>query len=571
MAQHSSAPNTIVTLVIIPLIVYLVCFYLLTFPQLHQFSTHYFTDEGDGLGNIWNLWWTNKAVTELHQSPWHTTFLYYPYGTSLLPHTLNPFNGVMAIILMRFLTQVQVHNFIVIFTFVASGLTAFFLAREFTKSFVACLLAGFIFTFSEYHFSHAQGHLNLLSIEWVPLFMLCWYRLITNPRVVTAVLAAGTLFLVLLCDYYYFLYCVLGGVLIFIWQWARSKDWLLFFRSHPSMNEAGADNRSRLQQANLPLSTAAAPIYPRALGAFVLLTLMTAGPLVLSLLMLLLRDPPSGAHDPAAFSLDLAGLFIPGHHWRFSELTSFYWSGLNDRVEKSVHLGFAVFFMLVYAWIRRKHLHEAVGLWFLIFIVFAVLALGPTIHLSGHEFGFPLMPYTVLTKLIPGMSLGGMPVRMVSMAILAASILAAVGFAELLRRKRSPAIVAIFLVVLVFEYLPGPIPARENPLPDFVRELKKLPEGAIYDVRSSKFHALYYQTIHQRPMAFGYISRVSSSVEAKTSELRRTFESGDYDKLYREYGFRYLILPRDMNLVAALGPPLYQDNDAQIYDLSRRE
>src|SRR5215470_5834557 len=117
LAQQSSAPKTITSsleLVIIPLLVYLVCFYLLTFPQLHQFSTRYFTDEGDGLGNIWNLWWTNKAITELHQSPWHTTFLYYPYGTSLLPHTLNPFNGLLAIIPLRLMSQVQAHNFVVV-------------------------------------------------------------------------------------------------------------------------------------------------------------------------------------------------------------------------------------------------------------------------------------------------------------------------------------------------------------------------------------------------------------------------------------------------------------------------
>lgn len=553
MAQQSGALKTIagsVELVVIPLIIYLVCFYLLTFPQLHQFSTHYLTDEGDGLSNIWNLWWTNKAITELHQSPWHTMFLYHPYGTSLLPHTLNPFNGVIAIILMRFTSQVQVHNFIVVFTFVTSGLTAFFLAREFTKSFPACLLAGFIFTFSEYHFAHAQAHLNLISMEWIPLFMLCWYRLIKTPRVVTGVFSAGALFLVLLCDYYYFLYCVIGGFLIFIWHWIRSRDWLFFLRSN----------------------------YPRALGAFLFVTLISSGPLVISLLILLVRDLPLGAHDPASFSLDLLGLFIPGRYWRFSELTSFYWAGLNDQVEKSVHIGFAVFFVLVYVWIRRKDLHEAVGLWFLIFIVFAILALGPTIHIGGHQIAFPLTPYTVLVKLIPGMSLGGMPVRMVVMAILATSVLAAVGFADLLRRGRSSArsiaVVALVLVVLAFEYLPGSLPARENPLPDFVRELKKLPEGAVYDVRSSKFHALYYQTVHQRPMAFGYISRTTRSVDAKSTELRQVFEMGDYEKLYREYGFRYLILPRDMNLVAALGAPMYQDNDAQIYDLSntrRRE
>jgi hypothetical protein len=234
-----------------------------------------------------------------------------------------------------------------------------------------------------------------------------------------------------------------------------------------------------------------------------------------------------------------------------------------------------VLVVLLYVWIKRKKLHEAVGLWFLVFIVFALLALGPTLHVGGHEIRFPLMPYTVVAKVIPGMSLGGMPIRMVSMAILAASVLAAIGFAALLRReRRSVVLVVILLVVLVFEYLPGPIPARENPLPDFVRELKKLPDGAIYDVRSSKFHALYYQTVHQRPMAFGYIARVSGCVDAKSRELRGVFERGVYERLYREYGFRYLILPRDMNLVAALGSPLYQDNDAQIYDLSnthRRE
>jgi len=545
MAQQPGAPKTIagpVQLVVIPSLVYLVCFYLLTFPQLHQFSTHFFTDEGDGLGNIWNLWWTNKAITELHQSPWHTTFLYYPYGTSLLPHTLNPFNGIVAMILIRFMSQVQAHNFIVVFTFVASGVTAFFLAREFTKSFPACLIAGFIFTFSEYHFAHAQGHLNLLSMEWVPLFMLCWYRLITKPRVITGVVSAAILFLVLLCDYYYFLYCVIGGLLIFIWHWMRSRDWLFFLRSN----------------------------YPRALGAFLLVTLITAGPLVFSLLMLMVRDPPLGAHDPASYSLDLLGLFIPGRYWRFSELTSFYWAGLNDQVEKSVHLGFAVFFVLVYVWIKRKYLHEAVRLWFFVFLVFVALAVGPAIHIGGHEIDFPLTPYIVFEKLIPGMSLGGTPVRMVSMAILAASVLAGVGFAELLRRGRwsAGALAAILLVVLVFEYLPGPLPARENPLPDFVRELKKLPDGAVYDVRSSKFHALYYQTIHQRPMAFGYISRPTRSVDVKSRGLRQVFEMGDYEKLYRDYGFRYLIVPHEINLVAALGTPLYQDNDAQIYDLS---
>jgi hypothetical protein len=42
----------------------------------------------------------------------------------------------------------------------------------------------------------------------------------------------------------------------------------------------------------------------------------------------------------------------------------------------------------------------------------------------------------------------------------------------------------------------------------------------------------------------------------------------EYEKLYREYGFRYLILPSSMELVPTLGSPVYQDTDAEIYDLS---
>src|SRR5581483_438647 len=102
----------------IPLLFYFVFFCLFTWPWIIHFNNHFFIDQGDGFQNVWNMWWVNESVTKLHQLPWHTTMLHYPYGTTLLGQTMNPFNGFMAIFLLKFMSLVQAFNFMVIFSFV---------------------------------------------------------------------------------------------------------------------------------------------------------------------------------------------------------------------------------------------------------------------------------------------------------------------------------------------------------------------------------------------------------------------------------------------------------------------
>jgi len=98
---------------VLPILIYFVIFCILTFPLISKFHTHFFADQGDGLLNVWNLWWINKAVTELNQNPWHTTYLHYPNGTTLLGQTLNPFNGFIGIALLRLFTLIETHNLVV--------------------------------------------------------------------------------------------------------------------------------------------------------------------------------------------------------------------------------------------------------------------------------------------------------------------------------------------------------------------------------------------------------------------------------------------------------------------------
>jgi hypothetical protein len=168
---------------------YLAFFFILTYPTVKVFASHYYADGGDGSLNIWNFWWINKAVTVLHQSPWHTNYLHYPYGMSLFCHNLTPFNGFVGILLAEFMTPVPVYNVMLTFGFVVGGLTAFLLAYHLTRSYGGSLVAGFIFTFSSYHFAHAQGHLAMVSPEWIPLFLLLWLKLLETPTVRLAVSA----------------------------------------------------------------------------------------------------------------------------------------------------------------------------------------------------------------------------------------------------------------------------------------------------------------------------------------------------------------------------------------------
>jgi hypothetical protein len=190
----TSSLGRVWTVVLCPLLVYCLVFTVFTFPVIKLFSSHFFADTRDGLQNVWNIWWVNKSVTELHQLPWHTHLLHYPYGISLLPQTLNPFNGFMAIPLLRIMSLEQVYNLIVIFSFIVGGLTAFLLAYRFTAAYWPSIVAGFIFTFSNFHFAHAQGHLQLVSLEWIPLFVLLWYSLLETPRIWTGVGASAALF-----------------------------------------------------------------------------------------------------------------------------------------------------------------------------------------------------------------------------------------------------------------------------------------------------------------------------------------------------------------------------------------
>lgn len=525
----------------IPLLIYFIVFCILTWPWITHFGNYYFTDTGDGLQNVWNMWWINKAVTQLQELPWYTGYLHFPFGVTLIGQTLNPFNGFAGIVLQQFMSLNQAYNVMVIFSFIMGGTTAFWLAYYFSKSYVPSLVGGAVFTFSSYHMAHASGHMQLVSLEWMPLFILLWWMFVKKPSYWLAVGSSVSLLLVLLCDYYYFLYCLMTAVGIVGYLWYRKEI---------------PDLRSR--KTWLPIIT------------FLGVSLLIIAPLPLALLRANATTEFLGSHPARMFSTDVLTPFLNGGMWYFNSLTEWYWRYIPGNIfETTVYFGVSVLIVLVISLFIRKKLVRDLIFWQVLIVAFGILSLGPRLMVRGHTIERLPMPYVIMERVVPGMKLSGMPIRMMVMVTLGSAVIVALVLARLkLSTTKGRLILAAFVVVFLFEMFPRPLPLTSAAYPQYVVVLKSLPAtgGTLDEAATSEPYQLFNQTQHEQPIAFGYVSRLPKEVQQKEFPIFAYNQENKFDRLCKEFRIRYYTTPttkpRDTGF-----PIIYQDDTAIIYDL----
>jgi hypothetical protein len=525
--------------VTLPPTIYFAAFCLYTWPWIAHPQSEFFTDTGDGYQNVWNMWWVNHAMTVLHQSPWHTNMLHYPYGTSLLGQTLNPFNGFVAIVLLRFMPLIVAFNVMVVFSFVATGVSGFWLCRYFSHRDISAIIGGFLVTFSSYHLAKALGLMQLVSMEWVPLFILAWWQLLTAPRRRWIVLTPLSLLLVLLCDYYYFLFSLVAAAAIAIHLWRR--------------REVGV----RWRQAAVA-STAAA-----------VLTL----PLPAALVWSNLRDPMQGGH--VSYSSDILALFVDGGHWRFHSLSSwFYGNGPPgpDVSETTIYLSVTVIGLIAAAVVLRDRAGPHTRFWLWFAAVAALLSLGPFLVVDRHDTGIPLL-FDLIRIAIPPIDYNLEPERIAVMTSIAAAVLASsiLSKMDLRHRKGHRILIGLVCVGALLELWPSPPPSAPVSRPAYVAVLSRLPAGAVIDdaaVRGGQIDKslqLYDQVLDGKPVAFGYISRTPTSVAKADAALQVAIAQHRYAELCQRYHFTYLTTPAGNPLPSLR--PIYDDGQAIIYAL----
>ena len=136
----------------------------------------------------WDLWWVRHAVFDLHVSPLYTNFIAYPFTSPLAGHTLALLWGLVSAPFQVALGLIPAFNGIIIFSFVTAAVLTYLFARRHVKHHSVALLAGLIFAFTPAMIRRASiGHLDKISIFWLPLALLLWDKVAESRRWMWAV------------------------------------------------------------------------------------------------------------------------------------------------------------------------------------------------------------------------------------------------------------------------------------------------------------------------------------------------------------------------------------------------
>ncbi len=179
---------------------------LFTYPVAFNMKTSFYGYPGDPFGAIWYLWWLKYSIFQLNISPLFSPMvgapngIYLPYFTPIVPLLSIPFTLLF--------DEVFSYNFLILLSFVLSGLGMYSLTYYLIKNKYASLVSSIIFAFSPYHIAHAMDHLGLAHTQWIPFCILYMLKLDRERSYKNAVIFGVFLILAIFSDPHYALFTV---------------------------------------------------------------------------------------------------------------------------------------------------------------------------------------------------------------------------------------------------------------------------------------------------------------------------------------------------------------------------
>jgi hypothetical protein len=454
-----------------------------TYPVLPNLFSHKIGLGGDNEQYIWNLWWARHSIVELGKNPFYTDYLLHPYESGLAFHTYTFLNGLLSIPLQYLMDVSAINNLFVYLAAVLRGLGAYLLAHHALGNRAAAFMCGFIFMLGV---PFLTG--NLAQAQWMPLYLFFLLKSLDTEKgyVRYAVPAGVMLALNFNSAYYYFIFMLMMTALITCVRLLSRRAG--FIGDLKRLLIAGA----------------------------------TATPLVLPLLYYALSDIASGNvqrfPEPNAnfYVADLIGFITPGPQNPILGGLSLVGRFTGDGTSVS-YLGFSAMALAALGFIGYRSRDRRVWYWALGFVFFAVLSLGPRPHVLGKAYGI-MLPYELFNHL-PVLKQMRVPIRFHVPAMLSLSMLAAYGAAHLLRTGRRRLLIAA-LALTALEFMPPGLEMHDASVPEFYRELSRdsgaeavlevpfmVRDGFGY-LGSDNAVSMYYQTVHQKKLLGGYLSRI---------------------------------------------------------------
>jgi hypothetical protein len=619
---------------------------LLTWPLAAHLATHL---PGTGLDDnamfLWNFWWVRQALADPAAGVFATDAVFHPGGVSLVLHSYSLLNAYAGATVFAALTLPTALNLTVIVACTLNGFSACLLARRHTGQWRAAIVAGTFFAACPVFTVHLFGHFNYYTAWPLVSFVLAWLHAIERPSWLSMSAAGVLLALVAYGDYYYFVYALVfaaltlagrtveldlvpirrawtrvdtavlalallataltiivkvtgGGVwhvgplavsmrtgtnvsalataLVLWWLWRRRR-WTVTARW------GVADARPLLIGAVTMSAIAALLMAPILVHAY---ELVRAGQYVTQ--SYVWRSAPGGV-DAASI---VAG--NPFNPWWGAAVRRLYAATRMDTFNDPLWFGIVPLVLLLTArhWMTLRSTRR----WLIVTAAFLVWALGPFLTIFGFDTGLPLPE--ILLRYVPIVSNARIPAHAAVMVCLGVAVLLASAMASSPALRSNRAFGGVLALILV-DLCAAPFPLTRLDRPPLYARLAVMPPGAVLDVPAGirdgfgavgVFDAsvLYFQTLHGKPIATGYVARLPPAVRQRyaASPVMQTLfhlSSGDVsaptidpiqarESLVRDWQVRYIVVhaptatPAVRRFVESLGgAPIDGDERRTLY------
>ena len=526
-------------------------------PSFVSHLSDHLIEGGDSFINSWILAWNAHALATPDVSIWDAP-IFHPAKTSLA-FSETMFGNLWLTLPIQYLTDnsILAANSLLFVSFVLGMYCVFLLVYDVTKDYGSGIIAGLVFSFNPYRWSHG-GHLQLLPIFWSALALLFANRFFkTNQK--------KPFFLMLACiwiQYYTSVY--LGTMLLTL---------IFFLFIVHIFGERDKSNRWLYFTSRGMLGMFAVG------GVISILVLLPLG--VPYLKTADIWGAVRSLDDNAGNSSEIFSFFVsPG--WAFANYRTFasYFSGTVRSGEGAVFLGVTPWLLIGYSLItykRRKNLYPADQLvilrryiWAAMFM--AILTLGPYLIFLNHTTKFPL-PYQLFYYTIPGAKAIRVPARFAQFFLLCMMVAGGVAIAFLSNRWKAWArpirlsMIAAFALLLYWDYMVTDtkgVPAEmKNEFPPVYQYLAETNTAApILEIPVGHpgpawhaFRYLHYQTLHWQPTLGGMSGYYPPG---------RYYLSNYLDKSPSESALQFLCLTPAKTILIHLD--LYPETDGKLWE-----